>query len=63
MELLRAQALQRVDYLQGIPQDVRSYTKNVVIFRYRMYRHCFGEVSALLASMRKKGLTSGGKGV
>jgi len=63
MELLREQTLKRVDALENLAPEVRSYTKNVVTYRYRMYRRCFEDISALLASMRKKDLTSGIKGV
>lgn len=63
MELLLEQTLKRVDALKNLSPDVRSHTKNVVIYRYRTYRRCFEDISALLASMRKKGLTSGTKGV
>ena len=66
MELLREQTLKRVDKVNGLAPEVRSYTKNVVTCRYRVYRQCFESLVPVLKVMiarEKKGLTSGGKGV
>lgn len=66
MELLRQHTLNRVDVLTGLPEDVRTYAKNVVVCRYRVYRHCFDELTPYIVKMladEKKGLTSKKKGV
>jgi hypothetical protein len=65
MDLLREQTLKRVDIIKGVPKEVRSYTKNVIIYRYRVYRESFESLIPVIRRMiaREKGLTSGNKGV
>ena len=48
MELLRAQTLERVDLLENLAPDIRSYTKNVVSYRYRVYRDSFERLAPKL---------------
>lgn len=64
MELLREQTLKRVDALQALDTDVRSYTKNLVSYRYRRYRSAFEDLVPVLRRMiEKERLTSKRKGV
>ena len=65
MQLLREHTLNRVDIQKNLDAKVRSYAKNVVVYRYRVYRESF---EALIPALRKmiaqeKGLTSGSEGV
>lgn len=65
MSLLRDYTLARVDIQKNLDPKVRSYTKNVVTCRYRVYRESFEALIPTLRKMiaREKGLTSGNKGV
>lgn len=64
MELLRAQTLDRVNHLQGLSGKVRSYTRNVIIYRYRKYREAFESLIPTIRKMIEKDrLTKGGNGV
>ena len=60
--LLRDYTLKRIDAKKGLTDDMRSYAKNVLIYRYRVYLHNFNDIVALLAAKRK-GLTFGTEGV
>ena len=66
MVLLRKETLDRLNTLKNVPPEVLSYTKNVVIYRYRVYRQCYETLIPIIKRMiaqEKKGLTSGGKSV
>ena len=65
MVLLRKETLERLDTLKNVPPEVLSYTKNVVIYRYRVYRQCFEYLIPVIKKMivQERGLTSGNKGV
>jgi len=63
-ELLRDYTLRRIDVKQGLTDSMRSYAKNVIISRYRIYRHHFDElISTGWHVRKKKNLTSGQKGL
>jgi len=65
IDLIREQTLKRVDKIQNLTPEIRSYTKNVVTCRYRVYRQCFenrimpvlNEMMAMMVQ-EKKDLTS-----
>jgi hypothetical protein len=62
MEMLRDYTLRRLDILKGLTEDMRTYAKNIVIARYRAYRHGFDSLVPILEKMEKKekrDLTSG----
>ena len=65
MELFRKETLSQIDTWKNVPPDVVSYAKNLVVFRYRVYRQCFEALIPVLRKMiaDEKGLTSGNKGV
>lgn len=65
MHLLRDYTLARVDVQKNLDPKVRTYTKNVVTCRYRVYRQGFESLIPALRKMiaQEKGLTSGDKGV
>jgi hypothetical protein len=65
MHLLRDYTLARVDIQKGLTAKERTFTKNVVTCRYRVYRKGFESlIPALLKKMaQEKDLTSGNKGV
>jgi hypothetical protein len=68
MELLREQALKRVDLMKLKDPFIKSLTKNLIVYRYRVYRNAF---ESLIPAMRfidgerkkQKGLTSGSEQV
>lgn len=41
LELLRDYTLRRIDIKKHLTAEMRSYAKNVVVFRYRMFRQAF----------------------
>ena len=41
LELLRDYTLRRLDIKTTLNESIRSYAKNIVIFRYRMFRQAF----------------------
>ena len=64
MEMLRDYTLRRIDITKDLSSAMRSHAKNVVICRYRVYRHCFYDLVPLLKKMEskekeKEDLTSG----
>ncbi len=64
MELLRDYTLRRIDIFQNMSRDIRTYAKNVVIYRHRVYSRTFDSLLPILEKMRKinnkrRGLTSG----
>ncbi len=65
MEMLRDYTLRRVDVTKNLTDDMRTYTKNVIVYRYRVYRHTFDElvpaVMKIIGDKKKKNknLTSG----
>ena len=65
MHLLRDYTMARVDIQKNLSPEMRSYTKNVVAYRYRVYREAFQGLVPALRKMiaQEKGLTSGNKGV
>ena len=54
MELLRDFTLKRISVMKDIPDEVRSYARNVVISRYRVYRKCFESIVPILKEVDKK---------
>jgi hypothetical protein len=44
MELLRDYTLRRIDVAKNLTEDMKTYTKNVVTTRYRVFLHCFDDV-------------------
>jgi len=48
MDLLRDYTLNRVDIKVNLSPDIRTYTKNVIIARYRAFRHGFDTVSKMM---------------
>lgn len=65
MALLRDYTLRQVDLQTNLTPTMRSYTKNVVAGRYRVYRQSFDSLIPALRKMiaQEKDLTSGNKGV
>lgn len=63
MELLREHALKRVDLMTLDEPFVKSLTKNLIVYRYRVYRSAFESLIPILKIMgetkKRKGLTSG----
>ena len=53
MELLRDYTLRRVEVKKNLTDDMKTYTKNVVITRYRAYRNGFDDVNRALERRKK----------
>ena len=51
MSLLRDHNLKRIDLLEDLTPDMRSYTRNVVISRHRVFRQEFDGINNLLEQM------------
>ncbi len=54
-ELLCKYHLSRIEVLENLEENVRTYTENVIKSRYRVFLHQFNEIVPL---MEKQGLTS-----
>lgn len=54
MELLRDYTLRRLDVKQNIPSDVKTYTQNVIIARYRIFRKEFDDIVRILENKTQK---------
>ncbi len=61
MEMLRDYTLRRVDATKNLTNDMRTYSKNVIVYRHRVFRRTFDSLVEIIKSMEKKrrGLTSG----
>jgi len=61
-ELLRDYTLRRIDVKRNLSGDMKTYAKNVVVYRHRVHRKEFDELILLIKTHKeKKRLTSGGK--
>jgi len=64
LELLKNYTLNRVDIKKNLTKDIRTYTKNVIVSRYRVYCRNFDEIISFIKEKDKnKFLTSTQKGV
>lgn len=54
MEMLRDYTLRRLDVKQNIPPEVKTYTQNVIIARYRVFRKGFDDVVRILKNKTQK---------
>lgn len=54
MELLRDFTLKRVELKKNIPNDIKSYTKNLIITRHRVFRKTFDELVPLMQEQDAK---------
>ncbi len=59
-QMLRDYTLNRLDKKTGLTEEMKTYTKNVIIYRYRVYLKEFND---LINRIKQQGLTSGKKGV
>ena len=53
-ELLRDYTLRRIDVKKHLTDDMKTYTKNVIISRYRIYCHNFDELVSIMESSKEK---------
>ena len=66
MVLLRNWAIDRVNIVSGLTDDIRSYARNIVVSRYRVYRTSFESLTPTIRELlaeEKKRLTSSKKKV
>lgn len=54
MELLRNDMLRRLDRKKNLSEDMKTYSKNVVITRYRAFRNGFESVNRAIQAAAKK---------
>lgn len=59
LSLLRKDALERINLVQGLSHEVRTYTANVVTGRFRTFLDCFNSLVPYI----QKDLTSNGSQV
>jgi hypothetical protein len=52
MELIREHTLKRLDSIKNLSPEIHSYAKNVVIGRYRVFRHQFEIIEKTLKSKK-----------
>ena len=45
--LLKEHTLKRIDCKKGLSDDIRTYTKNVIMYRYRFFLHNFNNIVRL----------------
>ena len=53
MALLRDFTHRRIDVKKNLSGDIRTYSKNVVTSRYRVYRQTYDEIVAVMEDSRK----------
>jgi hypothetical protein len=54
MELLRNDTLHRIESNKNLSQDVKTYSQNVVMTRYRAFRNGFESVNKMIEAAQKK---------
>lgn len=54
LELLRDYTLRRIDIKRNLSEDIRSYAKNVVISRHRVYIQNFNFLISILEQYNKE---------
>ena len=63
LKLLRQHTINRIDIIKSLNNEIKMYTKNVVIGRYRAYLNGFNQVAIARSEQERKCLTSDKKGV
>jgi len=53
MELLRDYTLRRIDVKKNLTPEMKTYSQNVVITRYRAFRNGFESVSRMIKAVEK----------
>ena len=54
MEMLRDYTLRRLDVKTKLTDDIRSYAKNVVIYRHRVFRKEFDAITRIIQRRQQK---------
>jgi hypothetical protein len=54
MELLRDYTLRRLDVKKNLTPEMRTYSQNVVVTRYRAFRNGFESVNKIIKATEKK---------
>lgn len=53
MEMLRDNTLRRIDVKRNLTTEMKTYLKNVVVMRYRVYRRGFDDVINIANNQKK----------